>query len=65
MDSPDDYDSPWKEAVESYFPEFIDFYFPEASGQIDWARGHVFLDQELRAVVQDAELVASHHDLNR
>ena len=56
MDSPDDYDSPWKEAVESYFPEFIAFYFPEASQQIDWTRGHVFLDQELRAVVQDAEL---------
>ena len=56
MDSPDDYDSPWKEAVESYFPEFIEFYFPDASWQIDWARGHVFLDQELRAVVQDAEL---------
>mgnify|MGYP000272932187 CR=1 FL=1 len=56
MDSPDDYDSPWKEAVESYFPEFIEFYFPDASQQIDWARGHVFLDQELRAVVQDAEL---------
>jgi hypothetical protein len=37
MDSPDDYDSPWKEAVESYFPEFIEFYFPDASRQIDWA----------------------------
>ena len=56
MDTPDDYDSPWKEAVESYFPEFIAFYFPDASRQIDWARGHEFLDQELRAVVQDAEL---------
>ena len=56
MDAPDDYDSPWKEAVESYFPEFIEFYFPEASRQIDWARGYQFLDQELRAVVQDAEL---------
>ena len=56
MDTADDYDSPWKEAVESYFPEFIEFYFPDASQQIDWARGHVFLDQELRAVVQDAEL---------
>ena len=56
MDSPDDYDSPWKEAVESYFPEFIEFYFPEASQQIAWARGYQFLDQELRAVVQDAEL---------
>ena len=56
MDTADDYDSPWKEAVESYFPEFIEFYFPDAHRQIDWACGHVFLDQELRAVVQDAEL---------
>ena len=56
MDAPDDYDSPWKDAVERYFPEFIAFYFPEASRQIDWARGYEFLDQELRAVVQDAEL---------
>ena len=27
----DDYDSPWKDAVEHAFPEFIDFYFPDAS----------------------------------
>jgi len=52
----DDYDSPWKEAVEHYFPEFIAFYFPSAYAQIDWSKEHVFLDQELRAVVQDAEL---------
>ena len=52
----DDYDSPWKEAVEHYFPEFIAFYFPAAFAQIDWSKEHVFLDQELRAVVQDAEL---------
>ena len=36
----DDYDSPWKEAVEHAFPEFIDFCFPDAGRQIDWARGH-------------------------
>jgi hypothetical protein len=52
----DNYDSPWKEAVEHYFPEFMVFYFPEAYAQIDWSKEHVFLDQELRAVVQDAEL---------
>lgn len=55
-DLPDDYDSPWKEAVERCFPEFMAFYFPEAHAQIDWAQGYAFLDQELRAVVQDAEL---------
>ena len=52
----DDYDSPWKEAVEHYFPEFMEFYFPEAYAQIDWSTEPVFLDQELRAVVHDAEL---------
>jgi hypothetical protein len=52
----DDYDSPWKEAVERYFPEFIAFYFPAAHAQIDWALGYTFLDQELRAVVKDGEL---------
>ena len=53
--SNDQYDSPWKEAIERYFPEFMAFYFPDASAEIDWSKEHVFLDQELRAVVQDAE----------
>ena len=26
----DDYDSPWKEALEQYFPAFCAFYFPLA-----------------------------------
>ena len=52
----DDYDSPWKEAIERYLPEFMAFYFPAAHAQIDWQCGYVFLDQELGAVVQDAEL---------
>jgi hypothetical protein len=33
----DDYDSPWKDALTRYFPEFMSFYFPEAHRQIDWA----------------------------
>jgi hypothetical protein len=52
----DDYDSPWKEAIEHYFPEFIAFYFPAAHAQIDWTHGYEFLEQELRAVAQDGEL---------
>jgi hypothetical protein len=52
----DDYDSPWKEAVEHYFTEFMAFYFPDAYAEIDWSKGYVFLDQELRALSQDAEL---------
>ena len=52
----DDYDSPWKEVIECYFPDFLHFYFPHAHAQVDWSEPFLFLDQELRAVVQDAEL---------
>jgi predicted transposase YdaD len=53
---PDDYDSPWKEAIERYFPDFMHFYFPAAYARIDWQQPYLFLDQELRAVVHDGEL---------
>ncbi len=57
MESANDrYDSPWKEAIEQYFPEFMSFYFSDAYAGIDWSEEHIFLDKELRAVVQDAEL---------
>uniref|UniRef100_Q3ASJ5 Transposase (putative) YhgA-like domain-containing protein n=1 Tax=Chlorobium chlorochromatii (strain CaD3) TaxID=340177 RepID=Q3ASJ5_CHLCH len=48
---PDDYDSPWKEAIEHYFPEFMAFYFPNAYTAIDWSTPYHFLDQELRTIV--------------
>jgi predicted transposase YdaD len=54
--SSDDYDSPWKDAVTRYFPEFMAFYFPIAHGEIDWQQPCVFLEQELAQVVHDAEL---------
>jgi hypothetical protein len=54
--SPDDYDSPWKTALERYFPEFMAFFFPKAHAEIDWDAGYVFLDKELQQVVRDGEL---------
>ena len=36
--SNDDYDSPWKDAVEHYFPELMAFYFPMAYAEIDWSK---------------------------
>ena len=52
----DDYDSPWKEILEEYFQDFMDFFFPEIACEIDWDKGHTFLDKELQQVVRDAEL---------
>ncbi len=52
----DDYDSPWKDAIERYFPDFLHFFFPQAHAQIDWRQPLHFLDKELRKVVRDAAL---------
>lgn len=52
----DEFDSPWKDVLEAYFPDFIQFFFPNIYDEIDWSRGYDFLDQELQQVVRDAEL---------
>lgn len=49
-----DHDSPWKEALEGYFPEFLALLFPQIHAVIDWSRGYQFLDKELQQIVRDA-----------
>jgi hypothetical protein len=39
-----EYDSPWKEVLERYFPKFRRF--------CRWERGYEFLDKELEKVVR-------------
>jgi len=51
-----DWDTPWKEALERYFPEFLQFFFPWIYDDIDWTRDCEFLDKELQQIVRDAEL---------
>jgi hypothetical protein len=60
--TPDHYDTPWKDALEHAFPEFMAFYFPDAHRDIDWSVGHTFLDKELRQVVRGAALGSRHVD---
>ncbi|NJL91521.1 MAG: cytosolic protein [Coleofasciculaceae cyanobacterium SM2_1_6] len=51
-----EFDSPWKEILENYFEDFVQFFLPVASTEIDWNRPPEFLDKELQQVVRDAEL---------
>jgi hypothetical protein len=51
-----DYDNPWKEAIEAYFPAFLAFFFPQVRSLIDWTREPISLDQELQQIAPDAEL---------
>ncbi len=51
-----EFDSPWKQILQLYFADFMQFFFLQAHREIDWSRGFEFLDQELAQVVRDAEL---------
>ena len=35
-----DQDSPWKEILEQFLPEFLAFFFPLVYNQIDWSKGY-------------------------
>lgn len=48
-----DYDSPWKNALEVYFEQFVQFFFPDMAGEVDWSRPHDFLDKELQQIARD------------
>ncbi|MCK7582339.1 MAG: DUF4351 domain-containing protein [Chromatiales bacterium] len=45
-----DYDSPWKEALERFFPEFLALLFPAIHARIDWRVPPEFLDKELQQI---------------
>jgi hypothetical protein len=53
---PTAYDSPWKDILQTYFEEFMQFFFPTAHNQIDWTKKLEFLDKELEEVTKDAEI---------
>lgn len=57
-----DYESPWKEALEHYFPQFLELLLPDMHAEIDWSRPHEFLDKELQQVVRDTEAGRRHTD---
>ncbi|KAB8317546.1 DUF4351 domain-containing protein [Tolypothrix campylonemoides VB511288] len=50
-----DNDSPWKEVLEAYFPQAMQFFFPQTAALINWQRPHEFLDKEFQQIARDAE----------
>jgi hypothetical protein len=50
-----DNDSPWKEILEAYFPQAMQFFFPQTAALIDWERPHEFLDKEFQQITREAE----------
>ncbi|WP_414586293.1 DUF4351 domain-containing protein [Scytonema sp. PCC 10023] len=50
-----DNDSPWKEILEAYFPQAMQFFFPQTAALINWKRPHEFLDKEFQQIARNAE----------
>ncbi|MBK5928964.1 hypothetical protein [Halochromatium salexigens] len=57
-----DHDSPWKEALEHYFPEFLALLFPAIHAEIDWSKGVQFLDKEFQQIVREAKTTRRYAD---
>lgn len=51
-----DFDSPWKEALDRFFEACLAFFFPQAHSDIDWSRPYEMLDKELQQIVPKARL---------
>lgn len=51
-----DFDSPWKDLIETYFDQVMTFFFPAARDDFDWGNPHEFLNTEFQQIVRDAEL---------
>lgn len=49
-----DFDGPWKEALDLYFRDFIDLFFPDIESQIDWSRKQEVADKELQQLAPKA-----------
>jgi len=57
-----DYDTPWKDVLDRWHRQFLEFFFPLAAAEIDWSRGHEFLDKELQKVTRRAVVGRRHVD---
>ncbi len=51
-----DYDSAWKDVIEKIFPDFMEYFYPEAFNDIDWSKKVTFLDKELNRIFKDHEV---------
>ena len=55
MSDKDNKDSVWKEAIETYFNDFLEFFFPQIADDIAFDKGYDFLDKELKRILREAK----------
>ncbi|MFH0926515.1 MAG: cytosolic protein [bacterium] len=50
------FDEGWKEIIGEYFPQLMEFFFPEIHKDIDYTKDYEFLDIELQKIVKLSNL---------
>ena len=50
------HDSAWKDILDAYFKEFMEFFYPEITQKIDWLAPYETLDKELQTITTEATI---------
>jgi hypothetical protein len=58
-----DLDGPWKDVLRAYFPQAMQFFFPNTAALVDWEQPYEFLDKELSQITREAEIGKRYADL--
>ena len=56
------FDSPWKDIIEAFFPQFMEFFVPQSLQDIDFTKDVKFLDKELEKLILDSEITKRYAD---
>ena len=51
----DEQDSPWKQILNQYLQEAVEFFFPDVAEIVDWSKAPVFLDKEFSQISPDSK----------
>ncbi|MGP8330425.1 MAG: hypothetical protein ACT6FF_08945 [Methanosarcinaceae archaeon] len=49
-----EFDSPWKEIIEFFFPQFMEFFVPGSEKAINWNKKIKFLDKEFQKITKES-----------
>jgi hypothetical protein len=56
IEPPQEFDNPWKLALDVFFAQFLELLFPHVHADIDWSKPVDSLDKELPGIVRGAAL---------
>ena len=51
----DEQDLPWKQILNQYLQEAVEFFFPDVAEIVDWSKAPVFLDKEFGQISPDSK----------